>query len=774
MVAGPARQLSIHGAVERLSYLGGVRSQADHTTLLLAVPVLIVSALLMAVVALRLWSDPTDNGIAIVVAIALMAIVAVVATLAEARQVGRRMSGTIDELSRTQGELRQLLDDLPDAVMGLDGSGVIETANARAAQLTGRSIPELVGRSFLGLVGDADRSTVVERWNFHVDQDRSGYLSVFELVDVSGRPHLTEATLHRSALTEGALVVILRDVTDRERSSVALEQARRRFQQAFHSAPTGMALVRLDDSRIIDANQSLADMLARPLDTLIGLGIREITHPEDLRAAASQRARLELGIADTYLLDQRYLRSDGEFVWARTRVSVTEDDGVELAITHIEDVTDQRRAAAQLTHAATHDDLTDLPNRTSLTARLDAMLVGVRPREVAVLFIDLDNFKMVNDSLGHHVGDRVLKVIADRLASVVAERDCIARFGGDEFVVVLDDSVDPAELAEVLRSMVQAPVAIDGQELIITASIGFAVNMIEGASANDLLRDADVAMYRAKAGGRDRVAEFGPDTRSGAPDPLRMSTEFRRGLERGEVVPYFQPIVDLAGGRVVGFEVLARWLHPDRGLLLPGQFLPMAEEAGLMGELGERVLRDSLTQLAHWRAVGLQFASCSISVNLASQQLMDSSFLTVVRDALAETGIDSDSLWLEITETALMTDTNAAVRALRDLRSLGLHLSVDDFGTGYSSLTYLKRFPVEAIKIDRSFVAGLGLESDDSSIVEAVVRLGHSLGLTVIAEGVETPLQLNHLRELECERAQGYLFGRPRPAGITESERAHV
>ncbi len=254
-------------------------------------------------------------------------------------------------------------------------------------------------------------------------------------------------------------------------------------------------------------------------------------------------------------------------------------------------------------------------------------------------------------------------------------------------------------------------------------------------------------------------------------DGLRTSTELRRGLERGEIVPYFQPIVDLAGGQVVGFEVLVRWLHPDRGLLLPGQFLPLAEEAGLMGELGERVLRDSLAQLARWRAVGLSFATCSLSVNVASQQLVDDSFVDVVDDALGETGIDADSLWLEITETALMADTSAATRALRGLRGLGLHLAVDDFGTGYSSLTYLKRFPVEAIKVDRSFVTGLGLEADDTSIVEAVVHLGHSLGLTVVAEGVETPLQLNRLRELGCDRAQGYLFGRPRPAGITESER---
>ena len=752
----------------------------------LVLPIVAVSAALMVLAGMRAGSDPGPGTIGVVVGIGLLALVAIIATVLESRRIGRRFRRTIDELSRTQSEIRRLLDDLPDAVMGLDDLGTIESANQRAALLTGRSIDELVGRAFLEMIGDDDRESVTERWHFDqpdpgapdIDGDVTGPTGnhvVFELVDALGDPHLVEASLHRPSVSDGrggGLVVLLRDVTDRARTTVALEQARRRFQQAFHSAPTGMALVRLDDSRIVDANQSLADMLDRPLSSLIGVGIREITHPDDLRAAATQRARLELGIADTYLLEQRYLRSDGEFVWARTRVSVTEDEGVALAITHIEDVTEQRIAAERLTHAATHDGLTELPNRAALVDRLDELLARAGVGQVSVLFIDLDNFKVVNDSLGHGVGDELLRRIAGRLRHVMRDTDRLARFGGDEFVVFVDGGVDPAIVAERLRRAVQRPMLIDGHELVVTASIGFAVNSSDELTADELLRDADAAMYRAKAAGRDRVEAFTEETRAASVAAFKTSSELRRGLERGEIVPYFQPIVDLEGGQVVGFEVLARWLHPDRGLLVPGQFLPMAEESGLIVDLGERILRDALSQLAHWRAVGLQFASCSLSVNVATQQLIDGRFLDVVHDSLGETGIDADSLWLEITETALMADTTVAGTALRDLRGLGLHLSVDDFGTGYSSLTYLKRFPVEAIKVDRSFVTGLGLEADDTSIVEAVVRLGHSLGLSVVAEGVETPLQLSRLRELGCDRAQGYLFGRPRPAGITATERA--
>jgi diguanylate cyclase (GGDEF)-like protein/PAS domain S-box-containing protein len=750
----------------------------------LVVPVLAVSVALVVVAARTAGADPNGSTTALVAGVGALALVAIVVTVVESRRLRRRLQRTIDELSRAKGEVQRLLDDLPDAVLGLNDRGVIVSANQRAALLTGRTIDELVGRALLGMIGDTDRDSVTERWHFDhlepaaVDDDVTGPIGnhvVFELVDHDGEPHLVEASLHRPSVAAGgggpSLIVLLRDVSDRKRTTVALEQARRRFQQAFHSAPTGMALVRLDDSRIVDANQSLADMLGRPLDELVGIGIREITHPDDLRAAATQRARLELGIADTYLLEQRYIRSDGDFVWARTRVSVTEDDGVALAITHIEDVTEQRRAAERLTHAATHDDLTELPNRAALVERLDALLDSAAPGGVSVLFIDLDNFKMVNDSLGHGVGDQLLREIARRLRSVTRDSDRLARFGGDEFVVLVVGDVDPAVVAERLRREVQRTVRVDGHELVTTASIGFAVNHEPGVTADDLLRDADAAMYRAKAAGRDRVEAFTEATRRASLAALQTSNELRRGLERGEVVPYFQPIVDLEGGRVVGFEVLSRWLHPDRGLLVPSQFLPAAEESGLMVDLGGRILRDSLAQLAHWRAVGLQFADCSLSVNVATQQLIDGSFLDLVDAALGETGIDAGSLWLEITETALMADTTTAGQSLRDLRGLGLHLSVDDFGTGYSSLTYLKRFPVEAIKIDRSFVTGLGLEADDTTIVEAVIRLGHSLGLSVVAEGVETPLQLNRLRELGCDRGQGYLFGRPRPAGITAAER---
>jgi diguanylate cyclase (GGDEF)-like protein len=397
---------------------------------------------------------------------------------------------------------------------------------------------------------------------------------------------------------------------------------------------------------------------------------------------------------------------------------------------------------------------------------------------VALLFVDLDNFKNINDSLGHGIGDHLLSAMARRLAAVVGARSLLGRFGGDEFIVMLrapeDGPFDPELVAEELRATIRRAVDVEGTELFVTASIGFSVNHRDGTTAAELLRDADAAMYRAKARGRDCVEEYAAGSHETTVLALRTATQLRRGVERGEIVPYYQPIVELTTGHVIGFEALARWLHPERGLLTPDQFLPLAEETGLVGAIGELVLRDSLAQLAGWRARELPFAEAYLSVNVGTRQVVDPGFAGLVAEVLAETGIPADSLWLEITETALLADVKASTVAMRNLRSLGLHLAVDDFGTGYSSLTYLKRFPVEAIKIDRTFVAGLGLDAEDTTIVEAVVNLGHSFGIDVIAEGLETPLQLARLRALGCDRGQGYLFGRPRPASIVESERASL
>jgi diguanylate cyclase (GGDEF)-like protein/PAS domain S-box-containing protein len=695
-----------------------------------------------------------------------------VGAFAQARSLTDRLENHMEVLRTAEFELRTLLDDLPSAVIVLSSDGRIREANATALEITGRTHAGLLGRYFADLLPEPSRRSLIELWLQVLDGESvESPRFRFDLPDDT--EILLEASMRTPVRNPNRVVIDLRDISEEVRQERALAMQQRRFRMAFEAAPTGMALA-VSEGVLIDVNETLAAMLGYSRDELVGRTVQSITHPDDWDVVGRELVHGPDAATSTVLVEKRYVRQDGTVMWANTSMSVLHDSdaGSPISIAHIEDITERRRDAERLEWAATHDELTKLPNRFRFLDLLGRELATNAPGTLAVLFVDLDNFKVINDSLGHAAGDQLLRTMGDRLRTVVRDRDLLGRFGGDEFIVMLgemDGAVSALEIAERLRQEVAKPMLVDDAELFTTASIGIAL-ADAGCTTSDLLRNADAAMYRAKARGRNCVEVFAPGGHEATVIALRTTNELRRGLERGEVLPYFQPIVDLADGRLHGFEVLARWRHPDRGLLGPEQFLGMAEETGLIGDVGAVIMRSALVTLGAWQAHSIRLQHLTLSINVSVRQLMSSGFLETVGDALIESGVEADSLWLEITETALMSDTKAAGRALRDLRSIGLHLSVDDFGTGYSSLTYLKRFPVESIKVDRSFVSGLGIDNDDSAIVEAVVGLGQSLGLTVVAEGVETPLQLNRLREIGCDFGQGYLFGRPRPADLIATE----
>jgi diguanylate cyclase (GGDEF)-like protein len=434
---------------------------------------------------------------------------------------------------------------------------------------------------------------------------------------------------------------------------------------------------------------------------------------------------------------------------------------------------DAKSALDDLRHNALHDALTGLPNRVLVLDRLGVALeqATARGSQVAVLACDLDRFKVVNDGLGHAAGDEVLRVVAERLRLQVRPGDTVGRFGGDEFIVVCPDIADVdavVAIAERLGGALSQPMPLLATELVVTGSIGIAFGEgVGAAAAAELLRDADAAMYRAKDRGRARYELFDNAMRTRASVRLRVESELRQGIERGELVLHYQPVIELAGDTVVGVEALVRWNHATRGLLEPADFLPVASECGLLPDLGAWVLATAARQAAAWQRAHPE-RPWWVAVNLAPRQLVDPQLLQRVDAAIASADVDPACLRVELTEEALIEDAAHAADVLGALRARGIGISVDDFGTGYSSLAYLKRLPVDAVKLDRGFVAGVGEDGDDMVIAAAVIVMAQALGLHVVAEGVETEQQLHVLRAMGCDQAQGYLFARPLPVAELE------
>ncbi len=422
-------------------------------------------------------------------------------------------------------------------------------------------------------------------------------------------------------------------------------------------------------------------------------------------------------------------------------------------------------------YLAHYDVLTGLPNRQLFIERLGKAVVQAQRnrRSVAVVFLDLDRFKLVNDALGNQVGDALLRAAAGRLTAAVRESDAVCRLGGDEFGLLLDNLSGAAEaesLAQKILDDLEAPFQLEGHELFLTASIGITVCPADGDDAEELIKHADTAMYHAKEQGRNNWQFYRASLNAAVSERLSLENALRKALERRELLVYYQPQVEIGSEKIVGAEALLRWRHPELGLITPERFIHLAEESGLILPIGEWVLREACAQNMLWRSRGLP--TLRVAVNLSARQFHQPGLEEKVAQVLEETGLDANCLELELTESLLMQDAPAAVRTLGKLREMGVHLGVDDFGTGYSSLSYLKRFPIDRLKIDQSFVRDIGRDPDAGSIAEAVIALAHSLRMKAVAEGVEDEEQLTYLCSLNCDEVQGYFFSRPLPAELLE------
>lgn len=509
---------------------------------------------------------------------------------------------------------------------------------------------------------------------------------------------------------------------------------------------------------------SASRVLGRPPGALIGHSPWESIHPRDVARVRKAFDLVVHGKTQPVPIEFRYRHADGSWIWleavGNNLLSYPHVRGIVLTS---RDITRRKAAERRIEHLAHHDFLTDLPNRSLLRDRLDVALAQARRHGqlVGALFIDLDRLKVVNDTLGHAAGDEMLREAATRLARCMREGDTVARLGGDEFMVVLPNLADARGAAAAARKILDSlarPTELKGQEVFISASIGVSIFPTDAADAEALIRNADAAMYSAKRHGGDNYQFYTSDLNVQVQERLAIEQGLRVAEQRDELRLLYQPKIDLASGKIVGVEALLRWQHSSLGSISPERFVPIAEETGLILPIGEWVLRSACRQIRAWRDVGIELP---VAVNLSACQFRQRNLAATIQRILSETGVPPQCLEIEITESDVMENAESAIATLDELKARGISISVDDFGTGYSSLSYLKRFPLDVLKIDRSFVRDIVVDSDDAAIVEAIIALARSLDIKVVAEGVETPDQMAFLNRSGCNFAQGYLFSPP-------------
>jgi diguanylate cyclase (GGDEF)-like protein/PAS domain S-box-containing protein len=640
--------------------------------------------------------------------------------------------------------------------------GTITFANSRMAEMLGYEIDELLGMSIELLHVPEERSVLVAQANTRAA--RGAYQMEIRLRRKDGVLLwiLKESTaLFDSAGGFTGTLFTLSDITERKQTEALLDEREARFRGYFQHAAVGVARVGLDGC-LHEVNPAFARLVGYQPDELIGRSLSDLVDLSQRPLTEALLEDLSTGTVQWTELEQRYVHRDGRTVHLHISVStVPGPDGHPLYLaTVVQDISARKAIEDELAHRALHDSLTGLGNRALLLEQIARALARVERHGgvVALLFFDLDQFKLVNDSLGHAAGDDLLVAVAERLLASSRREDSVARLGGDEFVVLCEGLSDPSGAAQVaghLLDSLGAPFVVAGRQLFVTASTGVATT--PAADADTLLREADAAMYQAKALGRNRFAVFAPSLHHRTSRQLRLASELHDALTHGELRLLYQPVVNVITGEVTALEALVRWEHPNEGLLSPDEFIPLAEDIGLISGIGAWATREACRQVGAWQNLKPGLA---VHVNVSPHQLGDT-FVGQVLNALAASGMRAGQLVLEITEQAVMTNFERSCEVLGTLRELGVRIAIDDFGTGYSSLAYLQNLPLDGLKVDQTFIQRLGDTDADTAIVTSVVSLAHIFGLTAIAEGVETRRQLATVRALGCDEAQGYFWSRP-------------
>jgi diguanylate cyclase (GGDEF)-like protein/PAS domain S-box-containing protein len=678
-------------------------------------------------------------------------------------------------LRDSEARLHSIVETSPDLICILDEKGCFRFVNSAYERVLGYMPADLIDQPAADVTHPDDRALLAERFRGLLDHGvpspidgAGGPDLVYRIRHAGGRWLDMEAKWQTLTSTAGGFAGVLvfsRDVTERRRAEAALRESEERFRALVQNAADVVAVA---DERgtIRYVSPGIERLLDYRPEEVIGLRGTDLIHPDDLpRVIESfQRARRSPGVEES--LEFRVRHRDGSLryvhaVW--TDLSHVPSVGGVIVNGH--DITERVELEQQLLHQAFHDPLTGLPNRALLMDRLEHALARSRRRNAAlgVLLLDLDRFKVINDSLGHQAGDELLVQVSERMAAALTPGDTIARLGGDEFTVLVEDVVRPSDvtaLAQRLLAALRQPFPVAGRLVHVSASIGVVLSNVMHRQPADLLREADIALYEAKGAGKDRAVCFAPHMNRVA-RRLDMESSLRRAIGQGELGIVYQPIVDLGTGTMVGVEALARWAHPELGTIEPTEFIPIAEETGLIVELWHWLTGEAAVRARAWQALRPGGPPLLLSVNISASHFQQPDLTAQVAGVLARTGLDPSLLRLEITEFALMQDVEGTLGTLHALKELGVRLAVDDFGTGYSSLSYLRRFPVDALKVDQSFTRELATDQGTAAIVAAVCAMGHALGMTVIAEGVEDAAQLAALRALAADHAQGYYFAQP-------------